>query len=80
MGAGGGKAKAGCGRAGIGSRVWGEQTKGPVAAHRDWPLGLLWLPETRYPALYAENELPQPQPPVALGFLKVKPDPCMDVT
>src|SRR6185312_50414 len=29
---------------------------------------------------YAEKELPQPQPPVAFGFLKVKPDPCMDVT
>ena len=28
----------------------------------------------------AENELPQPQPPVDCGFLKVKPDPCMDVT
>jgi hypothetical protein len=29
---------------------------------------------------YAENELPQPQPPVALGFLKVKPEPCIDET
>ena len=29
---------------------------------------------------YAVNELPQPQPPVAFGFLKVKPDPCMDDT
>ena len=29
---------------------------------------------------YAEKELPQPQPPVALGFLKVKPEPCIDVT
>lgn len=29
---------------------------------------------------YAENELPQPQPPVEFGFLNVKPDPCMDVT
>jgi hypothetical protein len=29
---------------------------------------------------YAENELPQPQPPVEFGFLKVKPEPCMDVT
>ena len=28
----------------------------------------------------AENELPQPQPPVEFGFLKVKPDPCIDVT
>ena len=26
----------------------------------------------------AENELPQPQPPVAFGFLKVKPDPCIE--
>lgn len=26
---------------------------------------------------YAENELPHPQPPVELGFLKVKPDPSI---
>jgi hypothetical protein len=30
--------------------------------------------------LYAVNELPQPQPPVAFGFLKVKPAPIMVVT
>jgi hypothetical protein len=24
--------------------------------------------------------LPQPQPPVALGLLKVKPEPCIEVT
>jgi hypothetical protein len=29
---------------------------------------------------HAENELPHPQPPVAFGFLKVKPEPCIDVT
>ena len=29
---------------------------------------------------YAVNELPQPQPPVEFGFLKVKPEPCMDET
>lgn len=29
---------------------------------------------------YAENELPQPQPPVEFGFLNVKPEPCIDVT
>ena len=29
---------------------------------------------------YAVNELPQPQPPVALGFLNVKPEPCMEET
>lgn len=28
----------------------------------------------------AENELPQPQPPVLLGFLNVKPEPCIDET
>ncbi len=28
----------------------------------------------------AVNELPQPQPPVAFGFLNVKPDPIMVVT
>jgi hypothetical protein len=29
---------------------------------------------------YVVNELPQPQPPEALGFLKVNPDPIMVVT
>ena len=29
---------------------------------------------------YAENELPQPQPPVEFGFLNVKPEPCIDET
>ena len=29
---------------------------------------------------YALKELPQPQPPVALGLWKVKPDPCIEVT
>ncbi len=28
----------------------------------------------------AEKLLPQPQPPVAFGFLNVKPDPCIDET
>ena len=28
----------------------------------------------------AVNELPQPQPPVAFGFLNVKPEPCIDET
>src|SRR5689334_20743168 len=28
----------------------------------------------------AEKLLPQPQPPEAFGFLKVKPEPCIDVT
>jgi hypothetical protein len=36
-----------------------------------------WVHESRG---YAENELPQPQPPVAFGFLKVKPEPCIDET
>lgn len=31
-------------------------------------------------ACYAEKLLPQPQPPVEFGFLKVKPEPCMEVT
>ncbi len=26
---------------------------------------------------YAENEVPQPQPPVAFGFSNVKPEPIM---
>jgi len=29
---------------------------------------------------YAENELPQPQPPVAVGFLNVNPEPCIELT
>ena len=29
---------------------------------------------------YAENEEPQPQPPVEFGFLNVKPEPCIDDT
>lgn len=29
---------------------------------------------------YAENELPQPQPPVEFGFLNVKPEPCINDT
>ena len=29
-------------------------------------------------ASYAVKELPQPQPPVAFGFLKTNPEPCMD--
>lgn len=28
----------------------------------------------------AVKELPQPQPPVAFGLLKVNPEPCMDET
>lgn len=31
-------------------------------------------------AFYAVNELPQPQPPEAFGFLNVKPEPIMVVT
>ena len=30
--------------------------------------------------IYAEKELPQPQPPVEFGFLKVNPEPCIEVT
>ena len=30
--------------------------------------------------LYAVNELPQPHPPEALGFVNVNPDPIMLVT
>ena len=28
-------------------------------------------------AIYAENDVPQPQPPVAFGFSKVKPEPII---
>ena len=31
-------------------------------------------------AAYAVNEEPQPQPPVAFGFLKVKPEPITPLT
>jgi hypothetical protein len=27
--------------------------------------------------IYAENEVPQPQPPVAFGFSNVKPEPII---
>ena len=27
--------------------------------------------------IYAENDVPQPQPPVAFGFSKVKPEPII---
>ncbi len=40
-----------------------------------------WTPASeRVDNAYAVKELPQPQPPVALGFLKVKPEPCIDDT
>ena len=54
----------------------------------DWIAGLSrdaggagWCPGApRSPGYQAENELPQPQPPVAVGFLKVNPDPCIELT
>jgi hypothetical protein len=45
-----------------------------------------WCPVMSVPAPsgasqgQAEKLLPQPQPPVAFGFLNVKPEPCIDVT
>ena len=35
--------------------------------------------QIRADATYAENDDPQPQPPVAFGFLNVKPEPCIEV-
>jgi hypothetical protein len=58
------------------------ESRGPSGRPRS-PVGT--LPTVGRPCavperLYAENELPQPQPPVAFGFLKVKPEPCIDET
>ncbi len=36
--------------------------------------------ETPRRAGQAVNDDPQPQPPVALGLLNVKPEPCIEVT
>jgi hypothetical protein len=36
--------------------------------------------KTKWGCDYALKLLPQPQPPVALGLEKVKPDPCIEVT
>ena len=55
----------------------------PVAMFREGRYGVeMPQPEAsgRYLNYQAENELPQPQPPVEFGFLKVKPDPCIDET
>ncbi len=38
-------------------------------------------PETSMAAAcYAVKLVPHPQPPVAFGLVKVKPEPCIDVT
>ena len=38
------------------------------------------LPRVPASALYAVKLLPHPQPPVAFGFVKVNPLPCMEET
>ena len=40
------------------------------------PAGLMTTMEREF---YALKLLPQPQPPVALGLVKVNPDPCIEV-
>jgi hypothetical protein len=66
-----------------GQRLGGtSNTKGQSPRTGNWP-SVLSLTTGRRPlahAAHAENELPQPQPPVELGFLNVKPDPCIDET
>lgn len=47
--------------------------KGPRAGWR-------WAPKASHSANQAVKLLPQPHPPVALGFEKVNPDPCIDET
>ncbi len=42
-----------------------------------WPLSLLTSYAYR---VYAVKLLPHPQPPVAFGLLKVKPEPCIELT
>ena len=52
-------------------------------ARADWPLTSYLSPDAPSRlggSCYAVKLLPQPQPPVALGLVKVKPEPCMDVT
>ena len=54
-----------------------EKRKGVrVVCHR--PLTPHLLPLTV--CYYAVKLLPQPHPPVALGLLKVKPEPCIELT
>ncbi len=42
--------------------------------------GWRWAPERSGAVAQAVKLLPQPQPPVALGFEKVKPEPCIEET
>ena len=49
------------------------------AALKAAPMFLPSVPCFRRSA-YAVNELPQPQPPVAFGFVKENPDPCIEDT
>ena len=53
----------------------------PDPGKRKGPSGdCLAGPETAGRLAYAVNELPQPQPPVAFGFLKLNPLPIIVVT
>ena len=46
----------------------------------DAPIGRTLSSRARRHDGQAEKLLPHPQPPVALGFLNVKPEPCIEVT
>lgn len=48
-------------------KKWGPPARAPID-HQPSTIG------------YAANELPQPQPPVEFGLLKVNPEPCIDET
>ena len=52
-----------------------EKTQGPTSGR---PLWGMRAGRHRNPG-YAVNDVPQPQPPVAFGLVKVKPEPCIDV-
>lgn len=65
---------------------WGKDYRAEIA-HR----AILWDKHSRLSflvetgsnacsAIYAVNEVPQPQLPVAFGFVKVNPDPITPVT
>ena len=63
-----------------GPKIISSPSKGVSVAHTvskgvvvKKALTYLWATDL----IYAENDVPQPQPPVAFGFSNVKPDPIM---
>ena len=47
---------------------------------REWCVSTLSLLTSYFSLDYAVKLLPHPHPPVALGLLNVKPEPCMELT